>query len=150
MGNICRSPSAEAIFKDRVAKAGRAGQFVIDSAGTIGYHQGSRADPRMRETAARRGYNLESRARQVRPEDFQKFDHIIAMDEANLADLESLRARASGKACLALMCQYCRHHGEREVPDPYYGGASGFDHVLDLLEDACDGLFEVLTAPGKA
>lgn len=147
MGNICRSPSAEAIFKDRVAKAGLEGQFMIDSAGTIGYHQGSRADPRMRETAARRGYDLESRARQVRPDDFQRFDHIIAMDEANLADLESLRERASGKTRLTLMCHYCRQHQEHEVPDPYYGGASGFDHVLDLLEDACDGLFDALRAP---
>ncbi|MFO7723926.1 MAG: low molecular weight protein-tyrosine-phosphatase [Oceanipulchritudo sp.] len=150
MGNICRSPTAEAIFRDRVEQAGLSGIFRIDSAGTIGYHQGNRADPRMRRTAGHRGYTLESRARQVHPDDFRKFDHIIAMDEANLADLEALRDRAPGKASLALMCSFCRHHQEREVPDPYYGGPSGFDHVLDLLEDACEGLLEELRPSGRS
>lgn len=144
MGNICRSPSAEAIFHAKVEAAGLAGQILCDSAGTIGYHSGNRADARMRKSGARRGYSLESISRQVRPDDFDHFDHIIAMDRENLADLKALQASHPGKAKLSMMCDYCRRHAESEVPDPYYGGEQGFEHVLDILEDACDGLLEEL------
>lgn len=142
MGNICRSPSAEAIFKAKVEAAGLAGRILCDSAGTIGYHSGSRADARMRTRAAARGYSLESIARQVRPDDFDHFDQIIAMDRENLDELLAMQADHPGKATVALMCDFARHHSEREVPDPYYGGQQGFERVLDILEDACAGLLE--------
>ena len=144
MGNICRSPSAEAIFHAKVEAAGLSSEILCDSAGTIGYHSGNRADSRMRKSAARRGYSLESISRQVRPDDFDHFDHIIAMDRENLSDLERLQASHAGKAKLSMMCYYCRHHEESEVPDPYYGGDRGFEKVLDILEDACSGLLEQL------
>ena len=142
MGNICRSPSAEAIFHAKVEAAGLSGEILCDSAGTIGYHSGNRADARMRKTAATRGYNLESISRQVRTDDFDHFDHIIAMDKENLADLKAMQAIHPGKARLSLMCDFARHHPETEVPDPYYGGQQGFDRVIDILEDACEGLLE--------
>jgi protein-tyrosine phosphatase len=149
MGNICRSPSAEAVFRHRVEQAGLLDRFRIDSAGTIGFHTGNRADSRMRQAASRRGYSLDSIARQVQPRDFEEFDHIIAMDLANLSDLRNLQRQAPGKANLSLMGDYCRHHKDREVPDPYYGGEAGFEHVLDLLEDACEGLLEHLQTGEK-
>jgi protein-tyrosine phosphatase len=146
MGNICRSPSAEAVFRHRVEQAGLRNRFRIDSAGTIGFHTGNRADRRMRQAASGRGYSLDSIARQVEPRDFEEFDHIIAMDLANLSDLRNLQRRSPGKAELSLMGDYCREHDAREVPDPYYGGEAGFERVLDLLEDACEGLLEHLQA----
>lgn len=144
MGNICRSPSAEAIFRAKLEAAGMDGRVRCDSAGTIGYHTGARADPRMRRAAAARGYSLESIARQVRPDDLDRFDHIIAMDHDNLADLQRLGAGRDGKARLSLMCHFAQNHSEEEVPDPYYGGSQGFEKVLDLLEDACDGLLQTI------
>jgi protein-tyrosine phosphatase len=144
MGNICRSPSAEAIFKAKVQSAGLSDRISCDSAGTIGYHTGARADSRMRAAAAPRGYALESISRQVRPDDFDRFDLIIAMDRENLAELKSIQARHPGKARLEMMCAYARHHDVAEVPDPYYGGKHGFEHVIDILEDACEGLLEEL------
>jgi protein-tyrosine phosphatase len=140
MGNICRSPAAEGIFIAKANQAGLNGGIECDSAGTIGYHSGERADARMRAAASRRGYQLESRSRRVQPSDFEDFDHIIAMDRDNLGELEVLARRHPGKARLSLMCEYARGHDDEEVPDPYYGGEQGFEHVLDLLEDACDGL----------
>ncbi|NDV60840.1 low molecular weight phosphotyrosine protein phosphatase [Puniceicoccales bacterium CK1056] len=142
MGNICRSPSAEAIFHAKVEDAGLAQSILCDSAGTIGYHSGNRADARMRKSAAKRGYSLDSISRQVRPDDFDHFDHIIAMDRENLNDLKAMQAIHAGKARLSMMCDYSRHHSETEVPDPYYGGDQGFERVLDILEDACAGLLE--------
>lgn len=144
MGNICRSPAAEGIFKAKLNQAGLEASVSCDSAGTLGYHSGERADARMRAAASRRGYDLESRARRVSAGDFDAFDLIIAMDRENLEGLESLASKNPGKARLQLMCEYARHHGDTEVPDPYYGGDRGFEHVLDLLEDACDGLLETL------
>jgi len=150
MGNICRSPSAEAVFRSLVEESGHADACFIDSAGTIGYHTGSPPDARMRKAASARGYSLESRSRQVTPDDFRKFDHIIAMDRDNLADLERIQATVpDGKATLSMMCAFCREHSHEEVPDPYYGGAKGFDLVLDLLEDACAGFLDHLLAEGR-
>lgn len=151
MGNICRSPSAEAIFKAKVQSAGLSERINCDSAGTIGFHAGARADSRMRAAAAHRGYALESISRQVRPEDFDRFDLIVAMDHENLAELKAIQARNPGKARLELMCAFARHHDVDEVPDPYYGGKQGFDRVLDLLEDACAGLLDDLGSdPSKS
>lgn len=142
MGNICRSPSAEAIFKAKAEAAGLSASLHVDSAGTIGYHAGGPADPRMRAAGAARGYRLDSVSRRVRPEDFDRFDLIIAMDLENLAELRALEARHPGKARLHLMSDFSRQFSEKEVPDPYYGGSQGFERVLDILEDACEGLLE--------
>ena len=142
MGNICRSPAAEGIFQAKAREAGLNGTVSCDSAGTIGFHGGERADARMRAAAEGRGYELASRARRVQPSDFDEFDLILAMDRDNLRDLEAMAREYPGKAQLALMCRYATRHEDTEVPDPYYGGEQGFEHVLDLLEDACGGLLE--------
>jgi protein-tyrosine phosphatase len=144
MGNICRSPSAEAVFKAMVDEQDLSDAFHCDSAGTIGFHSGQPADRRMRAAAEKRGYNVDSISRQVRPEDFETFDHIIGMDMDNMEGLESIGKHTPGKAKLSLMCDYAKEHDLREVPDPYYGGKQGFELVLDLLEDACAGLLEEL------
>lgn len=138
MGNICRSPTAEGIFQKLVSDADRESEFEIDSAGTIGYHSGERADARMREAAASRGYVLESRARRIEHSDFDRFDWIVTMDDANFRDVQDMDP--GSRARVVRMCDYCETHDETEVPDPYYGGASGFQVVIDILEDACSNL----------
>ena len=146
MGNICRSPSAEAVFRAMVEEKGLQDSITCDSAGTIGFHAGQPADHRMRLAAEKRGYRLESISRQVRPEDFERFDHIIAMDLENIEGLRPFNRSGNGRARVSLMCDYAREHDLREVPDPYYGGKQGFELVLDLLEDACAGLLDELQA----
>lgn len=138
MGNICRSPAAEGVFRKLVEDAGRADEFHIDSAGTHGYHVGHLPDARMREAAAGRGYRLDSTARRLAIEDFSKFDLIVVMDEENYANASALDP--GNGAQLVRMCDYCEAQTATEVPDPYYGGAAGFERVLDILEDACAGL----------
>lgn len=120
--------------------------FEIDSAGTGAWHVGKRADPRMREHLSTRGYESTSTARQFdHPSDWHDFDYILAMDRQNHADLAALDRSGEHAAKLKLMTDYCRHHDEVGVPDPYYGGPEGFEHVIDLLEDACAGLLDELT-----
>lgn len=143
MGNICRSPAAEGVFRKLVADAGRSDEFEIDSAGTIGYHAGERADSRMRAAASGRGYSLDSRARRVEYSDFDEFDLVVAMDNANFRELAQMENGQGAQ--LVRMCDYCTRHDHREVPDPYYGGPSGFETVLDILEDACANLLEQLS-----
>ena len=146
LGNICRSPAAEGVARAMAQARGLA--VEIDSAGTGGWHAGEAPDPRMREAALRRGYDLSAlRARQVRPGDFAAFDRILAMDEANLAALERARP-ADARARVALMLSHA-DLPEREVPDPYYGGRQGFDHVLDLLEAAVAGLLDEIEAEAR-
>ena len=146
LGNICRSSAAEGVMRRLVEEAGRADEFEIDSAGILSYHRGELPDPRMRAHASRRGYDLVHRSRPVTTDDFFHFDLIVGMDARNMDDL---RERApSPEACrkLRLMSDYCTHHpGADHVPDPYYGGADGFEYVLDLLEDACAGLLRHCT-----
>ncbi|MGD2128992.1 MAG: low molecular weight protein-tyrosine-phosphatase [Lysobacterales bacterium] len=138
MGNICRSPTAEAVFKKLVSDAGRSGEFTVESAGTIGYHAGSPPDSRMRAAAESRGYRLESVARQIKPSDYDQFDMIVTMDEDNFREVT---ARDPGSlARIVRMCDYCEIHQVGEVPDPYYGGEQGFHKVIDILEDACSNL----------
>jgi protein-tyrosine phosphatase len=148
LGNICRSPAAEGVFLHLLAQADASDRFVVDSAGTGGWHVGRRADARMRDAAARRGIDLTSRARQIDLGDLHSFDHILTMDGDNLAAVQALAREAgnpAGQAQIEAMTHYCRRHsGAREVPDPYYGGSEGFEQVLDLLEDACGGLLEAL------
>lgn len=135
MGNICRSPTAEGIFRKLVTAAGRDVEFSIDSAGTIGYHAGEKADSRMRSAAAARGYDLTSLARRIEPDDFHRFDWIVTMDDDNFEDVD--RINPGGRARVVRMCDYCEAHDVKEVPDPYYGGEEGFHTVIDILEDAC-------------
>lgn len=148
MGNICRSPAAETIFREKARRAGLQERFPCDSAGTIDYHAGMRADDRMRFAASQRGYEIRSIARPVTEEDLEHFDRIIAMDQDNLRFLRRLARRDGQADKLSLMCDYCRKQRAHEVPDPYYGGSHGFDTVLDLLEDACEGLLETLQRDG--
>ena len=138
MGNICRSATAEAVFRKLASDAGRNAEFKIDSAGTIDYHAGSRADSRMRKAADSRGYTLESIARQIKPNDFKKFDLIITMDDDNYDVVKALDPGDGAR--VVAMCDYCEKHDITEVPDPYYGGEAGFDTVIDILEDACASL----------
>lgn len=141
LGNICRSPSAEAVFQKLLAKRGLSSRVDVDSAGTSGWHQGAPADERMQEAGKRRGLSFLSKSRPVDPTDFEMFDHIVAMDSENLAWLEAEKPKGS-RAKLSLMLDWHPDTDERDVPDPYYGGASGFEKVLDLLEPACEGLLE--------
>ncbi|HZW86209.1 MAG TPA: low molecular weight protein-tyrosine-phosphatase [Gallionella sp.] len=142
MGNICRSPTAEAVFRHYVENAGLTGRILIDSAGTHDYHIGSPPDLRARRAAQQRGYDLSGlRGRQVEKGDFHRFDYVLAMDRTNLAILDRLAPPDSVKKA-QLFLEYARHHNEREVPDPYYGGADGFERVLDMVEDAAEGLLQ--------
>ncbi len=141
LGNICRSPSAEAVMNKLVADAGLEQYFFIDSAGTIGQHEGERADRRMIQHASKRGYDLCSRSRPIKQEDFVQFDLIVAMDHSNVADLKRMCADEANVEKIVYMMSYAQSE-EQEVPDPYFGGAAGFELVLDLLEDACEGLLK--------
>lgn len=146
LGNICRSPTAEAVLRLIAARELPGRELLIDSAGTAGYHVGEPPDRRTREAAARRGYDLSSlRARVVEPADFEQFDLILAMDRQNLSTLER-RAPAHARERIRLFLEYAPQAGESEVPDPYYGGANGFEHVLDLIEAAARGLCAALRA----
>ncbi|MDR1601466.1 MAG: low molecular weight phosphotyrosine protein phosphatase [Tannerella sp.] len=145
MGNICRSPAAEGILRKKVHEAGLDGRFEIDSAGTYGYHEGELPDPRMRMHASARGYALTSRSRPVRVDDFSRFDWIVGMDDVNMSYLMDMAPDVYSQKKICRMTDFCRIHRADHVPDPYYGGASGFTYVLDLLEDACDGIVEKFT-----
>ncbi len=143
-GNICRSPTAEGVFRKRVAEAGLQEAIFIDSAGTHDYHVGKPPDARTSEAALRRGYDLSAlRARQVIREDFNRFDLVLAMDRANHLHLSRLCVPARADR-LGMMMEYARRYAEIEVPDPYYGGEDGFELVLDMLEDASCGLLHSL------
>lgn len=145
MGNICRSAAAEAVMKSFLEKRGEADGFFVDSAGIIDYHTGERADARMRSAAAARGYNVDSIARQVRREDFEKFDIIVAMDNSNVAALKRVAADAGQMAKIHKLTEFLSQEKRikykmDEVPDPYYGGLKGFELVLDMLEEAMPGI----------
>ena len=142
MGNICRSPTAEGVFRRLVEEAGLAGEILTDSAGTHDYHVGVAPDRRAQAAAAQRGYDLSAlRGRQVERADFQRFDYILAMDAENLANLHRL-CPPPHENRVGLFLEYGRNLALREVPDPYYGGPLGFEQVLDLVEDAAAGLLE--------
>lgn len=146
MGNICRSPTAEAVLRVQAALRGLAQRVEVDSAGTHGWHAGESPDARAQAHGARRGYDLAPlRARRVQAADFERFDLILAMDRDNLANLLELRPDGV-QARVELLMRYASRHAVDEVPDPYYGPAAGFERVLDLIEDACDGLLTHLAA----
>jgi len=142
LGNICRSPTAHGVFQQLVDEQGVGRQIQIDSAGTHAYHVGKSPDARSQKAALARGVDLSAlRARQVCPEDFDEFDYVLAMDESNLENLREI-CPAGQAAKLELFLKLAPQLPEQEVPDPYYGGGSGFEHVLDLVEAASKGLLE--------
>ena len=142
LGNICRSPAAEAVMTKFAADAGL--DLTIDSAGTSAYHAGERADERMRTHGEKRGFQLLSRSRQVTWADLKNFDLILAMDQSNYQGLQRLAGADAAAHKIKMFCQYCQAQTHDEVPDPYYGGAAGFELVYDILEDGCQGLVDQL------
>ena len=149
LGNICRSVAAEEIMRNRVVHAGLEKEIDLDSAGLSSYHQGDPADSRMRAHAARRGYRITHLSRPVGYHDFFDFDMLIGMDDSNLSGLRDLAPGLPEEQKIYRMTDFCRRIPADHVPDPYYGGDSGFETVLDILEDACDGLLDFLTQQEK-
>lgn len=147
LGNICRSPAAEGIMRKLVEKEGLGERIEIDSAGTYGGHAGELPDPRMRRAGAARGYDFCSPARQIRTDDFDRFDMIVTMDDSNYERVHRLAPSTEAAQKIFRMTEFCRHHPDaNHIPDPYYEGAEGFEKVLDLLEDACSGLLSEIKA----
>ena len=140
LGNICRSPAAEIIFRHKATLAGMIDDFEVDSAGIIGHHSGSPPDPRMTAALRERGYEVTGSARKIHRHDLRDFDLIVTMDESNLADVRGLDPLAEYHSKIRPFVGFCRRHNDPRVPDPYYGGQRGFSHVIDLLEDGCEGI----------
>lgn len=148
LGNICRSPAAEAVLREMAAL--RSVDIEIDSAGTYGGHAGEKSDPRMREAASRRGLAMTHRARQIREEDFDRFDRIIVMDDSNYERVFRLAPDRAAQNKIYRFVEFCTEHPDYTyVPDPYYEGREGFELVLDMLEDGCKGLLSELTAADR-
>jgi len=145
LGNICRSPAAEGIMQKLVEKNGLGDFIEVDSAGTSGWHEGELPDERMREHGEKRDYSFGSRARKFRSSDFKEFDYIIVMDKNNYNNVKSMADGKEQIGKIRMMTDYSMQYSHHDyVPDPYYGGASGFELVLDLLEDACEGLLQTI------
>ena len=143
LGNICRSPAAEGIMKRNVAKNDLQDIIEVDSAGTSGWHEGDLPDERMRAHGERRGYDFSSRARKFRTIDFDRFDYIIVMDESNYNNVKSMASSSEQVEKIKMMTDYSvQNTNHSYIPDPYYGDAAGFELVLDLLEDANEGLLQ--------
>lgn len=141
LGNICRSPSAEGVFRAFVEKEGLQDKIFVDSCGTTSHHEGEPADHRMREHATARGYDLTSIARGLTRNDLVEFDYVLTMDNSNYKNVLALTADDL-KYKIMKMTDFCSKHPHDQIPDPYYGGPEGFELVLDLLEDSCHGLLE--------
>jgi len=149
MGNICRSPTAEGVFRDKVKIAGLSDRIVIDSAGTHDYHVGKPPDARAQEAARKRGYDLSDlRGRQVCNADFETYDYVLAMDKDNLALLHQ-RCPAHLRHKVRRLLSFSKRYPNLDVPDPYYGGRSGFEMVLEMVENAADGLIEEINRNEK-
>lgn len=144
LGNICRSPAADGVMHALVQEAERTQEFYIDSAGIGDWHVGQLPDPRMRRHGAARGYDFSHRARQFRREDFDRFDHIYVMDEANYEAIMRLARNEEEKAKVHMLADFLRTHASTVIPDPYYGGDRDFEYALDLIEDACAALLSTL------
>ncbi len=143
LGNICRSPAAENIMNYLILQNQLSKQIICDSAGTSSYHIGSPPDQRMTAAAASRlGIKLRGQARQLKKSDLENFDLILAMDLVNYQEILALDSAEQYRDKVHLMCDFCSKYSTKEVPDPYYGGAEGFNHVIDLLQDACNGLLQ--------
>ncbi len=148
LGNICRSPAAENIL-DHLLRTQHPELAVIgDSAGTGSYHVGSSPDRRMIQAAQRHGIEIKGRARQLVASDLAEFDLILAMDCDNYHQIRALDPKGQYAHKIKMMCDFCTQHSDREVPDPYYGGESGFEYVIELLTDACQGLIQHLQSTG--
>lgn len=147
LGNICRSPLAEGVFLHLVEREGLGNHFLVDSAGTGAWHVGELPDPRSRQVAAEHGVELPGRARQVTSDDLNRFDLILAMDRENLAVLERMADSDEQKAKVRLLRSFDPEADDDQVPDPYYGGPRGFEHVFGMLLDACEGLLDELRPP---
>ena len=146
LGNICRSPAADGIMKAMVEKRGLSHMFEIDSCGIGPWHVGELPDSRMRRHGHDHGYRFDHRARQIRREDFDRFDHIIVMDHENYRAITSMEPDNTSKAKVEMIAQYISNHKNVDVvPDPYYGGDKGFELVIELLEDACEGIIDTLS-----
>ncbi len=147
LGNICRSPAAEAICIDLIKKKGLNDTFIVDSAGTGSWHIGKKADARMRISAERRGLNILSTARQINTKDFENFNYILAMDNSNFKNINDLKNRNSSSdfSSIKKIQDFRSVFKDLEVPDPYFGGDEGFDHVLDILEDSVGGFLESIS-----
>lgn len=141
LGNICRSPMAEGIFLKILEREHALDRFVVDSAGLMGYHEGELADSRMRFHASKRGYQLTHRSRPIKKADMDRFDLIVGMDDQNIRGLKQLASNKDQLEKIHRMTDFCTKHDANHVPDPYYGGDQGFEHVIDLLEDACEGFY---------
>ena len=142
MGNICRSPTAEGVFRHKLRAVDLLNEIHVDSAGTHAYHIGKPPDPRSQQAASRRGVDLTAlRARRVTSKDFLEFDYVLAMDEENMANLRTICPQGE-EYKLRLFLEFAPHLPHREVPDPYYGGEVGFEQVLDLVDEAAEGLLE--------
>ncbi|MDJ0632135.1 MAG: low molecular weight protein-tyrosine-phosphatase [Xenococcaceae cyanobacterium MO_188.B29] len=146
LGNICRSPSAENIMNYLIKEANLKDKIICDSAGTSGYHIGAAPDRRMSAAAAKRGIKLQGKSRKLQPSDLVNFDLILAMDRENYRDILYLDREGKYDKKVVLMCNFAKNYPEKEVPDPYYGGQEGFDKVIDLLLDSCEGLLEHITS----
>jgi protein-tyrosine phosphatase len=146
MGNICRSPTAEAVMKKMISQQGLDHAIIIDSAGTIGYHEGSGSDARAVSHGTKRGYVFDHKARRVVSADFHDFDYIVAMDHENLAELRRMAPKNNGRSQISLLMRHCKDAAVEEVPDPYYGGAGGFEEVLNLVEAGCSALLDKIRA----
>ena len=144
LGNICRSPSAEAVMNRLVSELDLSNHILCDSAGTISTHSGEKADARMRTHAKKRGYDLTSLSRQIRASDFEYFDYIVTMDADNIKYMRPFMPKGNYDRKIKLMTDFCANPNPGFVPDPYYGGAEGFEQVLDILEDGCQGLIRVI------
>ena len=147
LGNICRSPAAEAIFQSLINDQGISNQFIVDSAGTGSWHVGKKADSRMRFAAKQRNINIMSNARQIREDDFLKFKYILVMDNSNFNNVLDFKNRVKGSdfARILKIQDFSSIFAEKEVPDPYFGGDAGFDYVLDILEDSVSCFLEDIT-----
>lgn len=146
LGNICRSPAGEGIFKAKVEARGLKNKYLIDSAGTSGWHNGELPDRRMRAHGKDRGYVFDSPSRKFTADDYEVFDHIIAMDDNNFYDILALSPDAVSRQKVSRMADYLRNFPHDHIPDPYYSGADGFELVLDLLEEACENLLDEIEA----
>lgn len=145
LGNICRSPAAEGIMASIIKKNDLQDMIEVDSAGTSGWHEGELPDERMRLHGERRGYDFCSRARKFRRSDFDDFDYILVMDRQNFANVRAMATGQEQTDKIHMMTEFSRQYTHHDhIPDPYYGGTSGFELVLDLLEDACEGLLQTI------
>jgi protein-tyrosine phosphatase len=145
MGNICRSPAAEIIFDQIVRDHGKSSEFVIDSAGTLGFHSGKAPDHRMQASLVRRGYRVFGVSRKIEAQDLAKFDHVLVMDAHNEWEVIALDETGEHRHKIRRLTNHCREHRMDHVPDPYSGGNRDFEDCVDLIEDACRGLFADLT-----